>query len=73
MKKDSEYVKHDIVSSAISSVEYKKEKGSLRVNFTDGTIKVYLFVPEKTFKALIESSSAGRYFNEYIRDNYPHA
>jgi len=67
------YQKFDLVSSAISSVAYsgQKDGGRLRVHFTDGTIKTYGYVSQKTVDALLASASQGRYFNEHIRDQHP--
>ena len=67
------WTKYDLVSSAISSVEYSGQDsgGRLRVHFTDGTIKTYGFVTQKTVDNLLSSSSQGRYFNEFIRDQHP--
>lgn len=64
---------YELTSSAIRRVEYYGEQfgGDLTVYFTDGDVRTYGYVREKDVKALVESSSAGRFFNEHIRDLHP--
>ncbi len=54
-------------STAISSLSYTPEIRNLVVNFTDGSVYSYPGISERTYRALRDASSVGRFFNEKIR------
>lgn len=57
-------------SSVIQSADYDPNARTLDVTFTSGRNYTYFAVPEDVYDALIAASSAGEYFNTYIRDHY---
>jgi hypothetical protein len=59
-----------IHSSMIASAGYDKKKSVLEIEFNSGAIWHYYDVTEKIFEGLKKSSSAGRYFDDYIKDEY---
>lgn len=60
-------------STALRSCIYDTEDRRLTIEFTDGTSRSYLGVPEKVFLELLEARSSGLYFNMSIRGVYPEA
>lgn len=59
-----------INSRAISSVQYRLQEQHLTLQFTDGKVHTYWGVPLSVYVDFMLSSSKGRYFNAYIRNNY---
>jgi len=58
-------------SSAIYSAEYNARLNELYIVFVEGDEEyTYYGVPEIVYMDLINASSAGSYFNRYIRDKY---
>lgn len=57
-------------SSNISEVGYDPGSSTLEVVFTNGRVYQYFDVPERLYDDLIQSSSAGQYFNREIRGFY---
>ena len=58
-------------SSAIWAVQYNPGTRTLTIWFTSGSRGYdYYGVPETVYLGLINASSKGRYFNDYIRDQY---
>lgn len=58
-------------SSAISRVEYNAETRVLQIWFVEsGGPYDYYGVPQSVYQGLLSASSAGQYFNAYIRDRY---
>ncbi|MGB3501866.1 MAG: KTSC domain-containing protein [Mesorhizobium sp.] len=58
-------------SSAIRRAEYDSATMTLSIWFVDsGGPYDYYRVPEDVYLALIQASSAGSFFNRYIRDQY---
>ena len=58
-------------SSAIHAVSYNAASGTLAIQFTSsGRWFDYFNVPEGVYRGLLAASSKGRYFNDYIRDQY---
>ena len=66
-------------SSAISKVKWvpswdfsrtRPTEGDLTIWFTDGTVYEYSQFPISEFLSFVSSSSAGRWFNYQIRDNF---
>lgn len=60
-----------VSSSNISSVGYDADEQKLAVEFNSGRTYEYLNVPEEEYQNLINASSAGRYFNDNIKNYYP--
>ena len=57
-------------SSAIRAADYNQRSLDLNVTFTSGDTYTYYGVPAWKYSGLITASSAGQYFNEYIRDQH---
>jgi hypothetical protein len=60
-----------ITSSIIKSVGYDEATTTMEIEFSSGAVYVYFVVPRATFEALVAADSAGRYFNERVRDVFP--
>lgn len=62
---------HYFNSSAISAAQYNEKTGTLTIWFTSGGQGYdYPDVPSQVWHGLLNASSAGTYFNLYIRDQY---
>ena len=57
-------------STAIAMAEYDDEKQTLSVTFTNGRTYDLEGVPPDLFEGLCSASSAGTYFNTYLRGVY---
>lgn len=57
-----------VSSSDIASIGY--ENGTLEIEFHSGGIYQYLNVPEKIYNNLMNSTSYGKYFHNYIKNSY---
>lgn len=57
-------------SSCISRAEYEYESGTLYLTFHSGGTYTLRGVPEYHYHGLINSSSAGWYFNSYLKGRY---
>jgi KTSC domain len=58
-------------SSAIRAADYNPGSRVLKIWFTEsGGPYDYHGVPQQIYDALIRASSAGSFFNAYIRDQY---
>lgn len=58
-----------INSSFIKRVSYKKGKRLLRLEMISGTYE-YSEVPKKIFKDFLKASSAGRFYNYFIKGEF---
>ena len=58
-------------SSVIAFASYNVVTRTLTIEFQSGKTYAYDGVPEYVFDELLETNSAGRYFNYYIKDKYP--
>jgi len=56
-----------VESSAIASIGYDVEDGTLEVEFSSGTVYRYLRVPADVAAALCGADSRGKYFGEFVR------
>jgi len=54
----------------MASVGYSAARRTLEIEFRSGDVYRYFGVPEKTFRALIASSSKGRFFQANIDGVY---
>lgn len=59
-------------SSAIRSASYERHMRRMEVVFNKGTVYEYGSVEPALFRALVNSPSAGRFFQQEIRDRYPY-
>lgn len=57
-------------SSAITFAEYNPDKRELYITFKQGSTYTYYGVPPQVYEAFLSASSAGTYFNDYIKDKY---
>lgn len=57
-------------SDAIKAVDYDPTRRHLRIWFPNNGPYTFYGVPEHIFRGLIASSSAGTYYNQYIRGRY---
>ena len=58
-------------SSNIASAEYDPEEEELVIKFRSGQSYAYEGVDQVTFDDLMTASSAGEYFNRWIKGRYP--
>lgn len=61
---------HGISSSNISQIAYDGETKTLYVQFHHGGTYAYDDVSGTTFRYFLNAPSAGRYFQQQIRENY---
>jgi hypothetical protein len=61
-----------VESFSLASVAYDDELAILQVEFRDGTVYQYLGVPSATHQDLCQADSKGVYFNQHIRNRFPH-
>jgi len=57
-------------SSMIRAVGYDIFRQILQIQFQSAEVFAYMDVPEKIYEELMEAPSAGRYFQDCIRDRY---
>jgi hypothetical protein len=62
--------RRQLKSSAIASCEYDAETQDLTVTFTNGRSYDLSGVPPDMFEGLCSASSAGSYFNTFLRGQY---
>lgn len=55
-------------STALQAVDYYH--GFLKITFESGETYRYYGVPKVVYDGLISADSKGRYFHDYIRDQY---
>lgn len=58
-------------SSNLRSVGYDRSTQTLEVEFNSGGIYQYSQVPESIYNGLMNAPSHGRYFNHFIKNEYP--
>lgn len=61
---------HMFDSSVIKLAVYDPELEAMLVMFTSGKCYLYTDVEQNTYIELLEAESAGKYFNENIRNSY---
>lgn len=59
-------------SSNLAAVNYNKRRKQLIIAFLDGSVYLYVAVPEAEYLALMKAESHGSYFYYNIRDSYDH-
>ena len=62
-----------VESSTLATVGYDQASGLLELAFQSGAIYQYCGVPGAVHEELLEAPSKGRYFNRWIRGQYPYA
>ncbi len=63
----------NLTSSALARVAYDHRLQRLHIEFRDGSAYVYLDVPPTVYQELLDSQSRGSYFNNRIRNAFPHS
>lgn len=58
------------ISTFIKYLEYNAQESQLTIGFTDGEEFTYKDVPIQVYQQFLEAPSAGKFFHEYIKDNY---
>lgn len=58
-------------SSAIASAAYYPATAVLELEFTSGEVYRFFAVPPSVHRGLLDAPSAGRFFQERIREVYP--
>ena len=59
-----------VISSNISSIGYDEDTSTLEIEFHSGAIYQYFDVPPNVYQGIIEASSIGQYFAQYIKGYY---
>jgi hypothetical protein len=59
-------------SSAIRTVAYDEEAQELTIGLSTGRTYVYRGVESWVYEGLLTAKSAGRFYNQRIKDRYPH-
>jgi lysyl-tRNA synthetase class 2 len=62
----------DVDSTAISAIDYDRDRAKLLVRFVSGERYVYVGVPGEVCRSFLEAESKGRFFQSEIRDRYPY-
>jgi hypothetical protein len=55
-------------SSALAAASYDDEAKTLELEFTSGRSYLYSQVPPEVFDDLVAAPSAGKFFNDFIKD-----
>lgn len=62
----------EVESSAISAIDYDRDRAKLLIRFVSGERYVYVGVPVEVSRSFMDAESKGRFFHEAIRDHYPY-
>ncbi len=62
--------RQNVESSDLLSVGYDEDTQTLEIEFNSGGIYQYYSVPQNIYEGLMNASSHGKFFYEYIRGNY---
>jgi KTSC domain len=57
-------------STALASAEYDDETETLTITFTSGRSYTYDGVPEDIYDRLLQDPSPGRFYADYIKDQF---
>lgn len=63
---------HSLHSSAIEEISYERRRRRLLVTFRSGDRYEYGLVEPRIFRELLRAPSAGRFFVQRIRNEYPY-
>lgn len=59
-----------VSSRDIGSIGYESNLKTLEIQFVSGGIYEYYNVPKIVYRSLMNASSHGSYFHQYIKNNY---
>ena len=59
-------------STVIRDFTYDEPRNELTIRFVTGKVYVYALVPAAVAGAFAAALSKGAFFNDHIRDRYPH-
>jgi len=60
-----------VKSSNLHSVGYDEESQILEIEFLNGGVYEYSEIPKKLHEGLIAAPSHGKYYNQYIKGQFP--
>ncbi len=60
-------------STTLAAAAYDECRETLELDFRDGTRYVYSGVVPGLYRDLLRAVSKGLFFNQHIRDHFPHA
>ncbi len=63
-------IRKSVSSSNLHSVGYDPESQTLEIEFNNGGIYQYYYVPESVHNELMSASSHGKYFHRHIKNKY---
>ena len=66
----SNVIMTEVISSNLLAIGFDDEVESLYVQFKSGKIYEYENVPASVYDELSEAESVGKYFNQFIKNNY---
>ena len=59
-----------VISSNLDAVGYNKQTETLYIRFKSKKVYSYERVPEYTFTELVEAESVGKFFNQFIKNQF---
>jgi KTSC domain len=65
-------IRQPVDSSNLRSVGYDPTEELLEIEFQHGGVYLYSRVPKETYEGLMQASSHGRYFRDWILDMFPY-
>lgn len=70
--KDGEAIvdRETVQSSNLLSVGYDANSKTLEIEFRNGSIYQYFDVPEAIYLALMNATSQGKFFHQFVRERY---
>ena len=63
-------IRQTVSSSNLHSVGYDSSSAILEISFHSGGVYQYYNVPESVYFSLLNASSKGKYFHQYIKNRY---
>jgi len=57
-------------SSAVNWVDYDEKTHVMHINFHQGDTYPFCGVPLSIYEGLINATSSGKFYNDYIKDRY---
>jgi len=61
-----------VESTTLRSAGHDAQSAVLELQFRNGAVYQYSFVPPSVYRDLLAARSKGGYFNQNIRDRYPY-
>ena len=62
-----------VASSNVSSIGYDTNTQTLEVEFLNGRVYQYYGVPDHMHEQIMQTSSKGKFLNQYIKNSYPYS